>query len=96
MAEAGARFHAVDECLYVVRDHREAFRLTTHLPLDVHKAGIRRILAKHRVAPADIAKRIAASEASYLRQCLYQSREDKAAKERAGHDPRTGWRETYR
>jgi glycosyltransferase involved in cell wall biosynthesis len=96
MAEAGAVFRAVAECLYIYRDHREGFRLTTHLPLDVHKAGIRRILEKHRVDPALIARRLAEAEQSYLRQCLFLSREDKAAKERAGLDPRTGWRDTYR
>ena len=96
MVEAGAVLCAVSECLYLYRDHREAFRLTTHLPLDVHKAGIRRILEKHGVDPAVIAQRLDAAERSYLRQCLFHSREDKAAKERAGHDARTGWRDTYR
>jgi glycosyltransferase involved in cell wall biosynthesis len=96
MAEAGAKFLALPECLYIYRDHRQAFRLTTHLPLDVHKNGIRRILEKHRVDPAVIEQRLARAERSYLRQCLYASREDKAAKQRAGHDPRTGWRDDYR
>jgi glycosyltransferase involved in cell wall biosynthesis len=96
MAEAGAVFRAVPECLYVYRDHREAFRLTTHLPLDVHLAGIRRILEKHRVDAATIESRLADSQRSYLRQCLYETREDKARKQSAGHDPRSGWRDTYR
>jgi glycosyltransferase involved in cell wall biosynthesis len=96
MAEAGAAFRAVAECLYLYRDHREAFRLTTHLPLDVHKAGIRRILEKHGVDAATIERRLDDAERSYLRQCLYTSHEDKLAKEMAGHDPRVGWKETYR
>ena len=96
MAEAGAAFRAVPECLYLYRDHRETFRLTTHLPLDVHMNGIRRILEKHAVDAAAIAQRLAHSERTYLRQCLYLSVEDKRAKERAGHDPRTGWRDKYR
>ena len=96
MADAGAAFLAVPECLYLYRDHREAFRLTTHLPLEVHKRGIRRILEKHGADAAMIEARLAASEQSYLRQCLYVSRDDKLAKERDGFDPRTGWRERYR
>ncbi len=49
MAEAGARFGAVPECLYVYRDHRSGFRLTTHLSLrtppardEAHPAQARR------------------------------------------------------
>ena len=49
MAERGAVFKAIDEPLYVVRDHRECERLTTHLPLSVHKRDLRRILEKHGV-----------------------------------------------
>jgi hypothetical protein len=96
MADAGAAFLAVPECLYLYRDHREAFRLTTHLPLEVHKRGIRRILEKHGADAAAIEAQLAASEQSYLRQCLYVSRDDKMAKESDGYDPRTGWRERYR
>jgi glycosyltransferase involved in cell wall biosynthesis len=96
MADAGAAFLAVPECLYLYRDHREAFRLTTHLPLEVHRRGIRRILEKHGASAAAIESRLAASEESYLRQCLYVSRDDKIAKDSAGYDPRTGWRERYR
>jgi glycosyltransferase involved in cell wall biosynthesis len=96
MADAGAEFRAVPECLYLYRDHRESFRLTTHLPLEVHRAGIRRILEKHGVDPERIAARLAYSEQAYLRQCLYESWADKEAKEASGHDPRTGWRDTYR
>src|SRR4051812_48342694 len=44
MAEGGASFKAIPECLYVYRDHRECFRLTTHLPMDHHKREIARIL----------------------------------------------------
>lgn len=95
MAEAGLVFRAVPECLYLVRDHREGFRLTTHLPLDVHKAGIRRILEKHGVAEEIIARRLDASGRTYLRQCLYDSIDDQAAKQAAGLDPRDGWREPY-
>jgi len=33
MAEAGNKFKAIPECLYYYRDHREHYRLTTHVPL---------------------------------------------------------------
>jgi glycosyltransferase involved in cell wall biosynthesis len=95
MAEHGARFKAVPECLYIFRDHREAFRLTTHLPLDLHVSETRRILEKHGLDAAAVEARLARAQANYLRQCLYESEDDKAAKERAGHDPRSGWREPY-
>ena len=96
MMERGATFRAVPECLYIYRDHRQSYRLTTHLPLTVHRDGIRRILEKHGVAPAIIAKRLAESERSYLQQCLYDSEADMIAKQHDGHDARTGWREQYR
>ena len=47
MAEHGARFQAIPEALYLYRDHRDAERLTTHLPLSVHLKEIRRIMRKH-------------------------------------------------
>ena len=96
MAERGAVFGAVPECLYVYRDHREGERLTTHLPLSVHTAAIRRILEKHGLGPEAVEERVARAEATYLRQCLYRTPSDRIRKERAGHDPRTGWRERYR
>src|ERR1051325_6273856 len=73
MAEAGAVFRAVRGCLYIFRDHRETFRLTTHVPLDDHKAGLRRILEKHGVDAPTIERRIAQAQDSYLRQCLYDT-----------------------
>ena len=47
MAERGARFQAIPDCLYLYRDHRESFRLTTHLPRSHHKREIARIMRKH-------------------------------------------------
>ncbi len=96
MMERGATFRAVRECLYIYRDHRQSYRLTTHLPLTVHRDGIRRILEKHAVPPAIIEQRLAESERSYLQQCLYESEADMQVKQASGHDPRTGWREPYR
>jgi glycosyltransferase involved in cell wall biosynthesis len=96
MAEAGASFKAIPECLYVYRDHREHFRLTTHLPLNHHKREIARILRKHGIDDATIAARVADAERDFLRQCLYRSRIDRWIKERRGFDARTGWRLGYR
>lgn len=96
MAEHGARFHAIEECLYLYRDHREGYRLTTHLPLSVHLAEIARILQKHGVDREGVARRLEASRGTYLRQCLYASPLDKLWKQLRGHDPRRGWRDAYR
>lgn len=96
MAEHGARFVAVSECLYVARDHRDCFRLTTHLPLSHHKRELRRILKKHGASRAAIKRRIERAEQSYLRQCIYTSRLDKWLKELRGYDPRQGERALYR
>jgi glycosyltransferase involved in cell wall biosynthesis len=74
MAEKGASFKAIDECLYYYRDHLKAFRLTTHLPLSVHKKEIERILTKHGVEREIIEKRIAHGEKTYLQQCLYDNK----------------------
>lgn len=96
MAENGAKFKAVEECLYLYRDHRDCFRLTTHLPLSMHKKEIRRIMKKHGVDTHTIKKQIAEAEESYLQQCLYKTAADQRIKEKLGHDPRHGWREKYK
>lgn len=96
MAEHGARFRALPECLYWYRDHRAGFRLTTHLPLSVHLRECDRILRKHHVDRAARQAFLAAARASYLRQCLYRNRLERWLKHRGGDDPRRGWRDTYR
>jgi glycosyltransferase involved in cell wall biosynthesis len=96
MAEHGARFHAIPEALYLYRDHRDAERLTTHLPLSVHLREIRRILRKHGASRDEMHEMLARAKSSYLRQCLYRNRADKWLKELIGHEARRGWRETYR
>jgi glycosyltransferase involved in cell wall biosynthesis len=95
MAEAGARFGAIQECLYVYRDHRAGYRLTTHLPLRTHLRETRRILRKHGVPRAVRRRRLADARRSYLRQCLYSSPLDAWLKRVLGHDPAHGWRESY-
>lgn len=96
MLEHGAVFKAVAECLYIYRDHRDAYRLTTHLPRSVHLRETRRILRKHGAAPAAISERLRQAKRSYLRQCLYRNRFDRWLKQAIGVAPRTGWRESYR
>lgn len=95
MAEHGARFEAVPECLYVYRDHRDAFRLTTHLPASHHRREIARIMRKHGVDRATVARTVREAQTGYLRQCLYRSPVDRWLKRLARHDPRRGWREDY-
>ena len=73
MAEHGARFIAIEACLYIYRDHRDGFRLTTHLTLPHHLRELDRILAKHGVDSAERARRLAAARRGFLRQCLYRS-----------------------
>ena len=96
MAEHGARFYAIPDALYLYRDHRDAERLTTHLPLSVHLKEIRRILKKHGASRDEMNEMLARAKSTYLRQCLYKNRADKWLKELIGHEARRGWRETYR
>jgi glycosyltransferase involved in cell wall biosynthesis len=96
MAEAGVAFGAVPDCLYVIRDHREHFRLTTHVPLDAQVAQVVRILRKHGVAEDRIGALVEERTSSHLQQALYASEDDRRRKERNGFDPRTGWREPKR
>ncbi len=95
MAEHGARFHAIQECLYIYRDHRTAYRLTTHQPLDHHVREIDRILAKHGVPARERARKLRAARKGYLRQCLYRNTRDQRWKDWLGFDARRGWRERY-
>jgi glycosyltransferase involved in cell wall biosynthesis len=93
MCDAGATFQAIDECLYEYRDHREAYRLTTHLPLSVHQREIGRIMKKHGVGWTSRVRQQLRARRGYLRQCLYRNRLDQWIKRRLGIDPRRGWRE---
>lgn len=95
MAEAGARFEAVPACLYLYRDHRDSFRLTTHLPRTTHVQELRRILRKHGLTRVGTEQAVARARATYLRQCLYRSDLDRRLKQRLGHSARRGWRENY-
>jgi glycosyltransferase involved in cell wall biosynthesis len=96
MAEHGARFQAIDDCLYRLRDHRDHFRLTTHQPRTTHTMGLRRILRKHGVDRRRIRGEVARAKRTYLRQCVYRSPFDRWLKQRLGYDPHRGWHQTYR
>jgi glycosyltransferase involved in cell wall biosynthesis len=95
MAEQGARFVAIPECLYIYRDHRECFRLTTHLPRSTHERELRRILTKHGMPEALVAKRVAAARATYLRQCLYSTPFEARLRRLLRIERRDSWRERY-
>jgi hypothetical protein len=95
MAEAGMRFQAIPECLYLYRDHRESYRLTTHLPRSTHTHELRRILRKHGTSRLRTELSVNHARVTYLRQCLYRSSLDRGLKQRLRQDPRRGWRETY-
>ena len=95
MAERGANFMAIRECLYFYRDHRDCYRLTTHLPLRLHKREIKRIMRKHRVDEASIRLKVSLAEATYLRECLYGSALDRWVKKILGDDLRRAWRQKY-
>ena len=96
MAERGARFHPIDEALYIYRDHREGYRLTTHLPLSVHSRQIVKIMRKHRVPWHRTVSQVLAFRRGYLRQCLFRNYPHKWLRERLGYDARGGWRQTIK
>lgn len=96
MAEHGAVFQAIPECLYLYRDHRETYRLTTHEPLDAQKWQIHAILTKHGASADFIQTRLSQAESSYLRQSLFKSSFDRWIKRLFGWKPREIYRESYR
>lgn len=91
MAEHGATFKAIKECLYLYREHLDAYRLTTHLPLSVHQREIARIMKKHGAGASTIRIRLSQARSGYLRQCLYRSRFDQWVKLKLGLDLRRRW-----
>jgi len=95
MAEHGAVFEAIDDCLYVYRDHRRTERLTTHLPRRVHTGELRRILTKHGMSRSAVRARVVEARRSYLRQCLYRSHLEEAVRRRMRWEA-TAWRDRYR
>jgi glycosyltransferase involved in cell wall biosynthesis len=96
MLEHGAVFQPIHECLYLHRDHREVFRLSTHIPRSVVLRDLRRLLRKHHVGLLLTERVLWRARRQYLRQCLYRNRLDRWLKLRLGVDPRSGWRQEYR
>jgi glycosyltransferase involved in cell wall biosynthesis len=96
MAERGARFEAVDACLYLYRDHRQGERLTTHMPRSVHVRELRRVLRKHGAPRSDRRQRVQAASASYLGQCLYRNRPERWLRTVLRRPPQRVWRDEYR
>jgi GT2 family glycosyltransferase len=96
MAEHGARFVAVDECLYIYRDHRMTFRLTTHQTRSAHVRALRRVFVKHGLTRRQARIRIRAARRSYLAQTLYRSEAERRLRELFGLGPSGGHRESYR
>ena len=95
MAEHGARFAAIDECLYVVRDHRAHPRLTIDLPRTVHVRTLRRIFRKHGLPRRVARRRIRQARRGYLRQCRYRSHVHRVVARALRIEP-TGRQEVYR
>ena len=93
MADHGARFQPLPECLYFHRDHRAGYRLTTHLPLSDCLRGLRRIMRKHGQSRVTTERRVFRARRTYLKQCLYRSNLHRRVLGEV--DPRRGWRDTY-
>ncbi len=94
MAENGATFKAIRECLYYYRNHCECYRLTTHLPLSVHKREVSRILKKHGEGFLSRMIIIARGRRALLgKQCVYRNSLDKWLKEKLGCDARRNWKQ---
>jgi glycosyltransferase involved in cell wall biosynthesis len=98
MAENGATFKAVRECLYYYRNHCKCHRLTTHRPLSVTKRGIKGILKKHGVGFVSRTIIIATmrKKGALGKQCLYRNTIDQWLKEKLGYDAGRSWKQqTY-
>lgn len=95
MAEHGAVFCPIDECLYIYRDHRSAPRLTTHVPRSVQIRDMRRVMRKHGMSYREANRRIRRARRSHLRQSMYRSRFEQLLRRCLRREP-VMRRETYR
>ena len=91
MTENGAVFQAIDECLYLYREHLDSFRLTTHLPRSLHLQETERIMRKHGADAKAIRSKLSLARKSYLRQCLYRSSFDEWIKRKLRYNLRRNW-----
>lgn len=71
MAEHGAVFGSIPDCLYLYRQHAECPRLTTHLPKSAHKRELARMLRKHGVGRVRTRLKVLKASRTYMRGCLY-------------------------
>jgi glycosyltransferase involved in cell wall biosynthesis/GT2 family glycosyltransferase len=83
MAEHGARFQAIPECLYHYRVHSESPRLTTHTPRSVHRRELARMLRKHGVGRVRTALKVSRASRLYMRQAIYRTRTERWLRERS-------------
>jgi glycosyltransferase involved in cell wall biosynthesis len=95
MAEAGYSFKAIPKCLYYYRDHREHYRLTTHVPLETQINELKKIWKKHGLTDEEIEEQIEMRTSGYVKQALYLDEEDKKRKEGENYDIRMSWREKH-
>jgi glycosyltransferase involved in cell wall biosynthesis len=95
MAEHGAIFESIADCLYIYRDHRRVPRLSTHLPRRVAERELYRIYRKHGMIRRDARARVAHDRNLHLRQNLFRNRLDARLRLRFGRMP-VAWRDTYR
>jgi glycosyltransferase involved in cell wall biosynthesis len=95
MADAGYTFAGIPDCLYYIRDHRAHYRLTTHVPLDTQVRELAGILRKHGVPESRVGAEIERRKRGYLRQALFETEDDRLAKERSRFDIASGWREPH-
>ena len=95
MADNGATFQAIRECLYYYRNHCRVYRLTTHVPLSVNKREVRRILKKHGVGFFERNRIVRSRErsGSLGAQCIFRSSLDKWIKGILGYDARKDWKQ---
>ena len=96
MLEHGAVFRPIHECLYVHRDHRDIFRLSTHVPRSIVLRELRRLMRKHHVGVMRAERALWGAKRGYLRQCLYRNRLDRWIRQRLGLAPKRAWRQVYR
>lgn len=95
MAESGAVFMALEECLYLYRNHCQGERFTTHRPLSVSIRGIKGILKKHGVGFIErnsIIRKLR-SNGSLGTQSIYRTTLDRKLKEKIGYDASQNWKQ---
>ena len=94
MAENGATFKSIPECLYYYREHCQSYRLTTHTPLTVNRREVARILKKHHVGIWGRMLRLIKlrTESRIGSPYLYRNTFDKWITDQLGYDVRRRWK----